>query len=179
MSAEVGAATPYPGKEQSVERRVSLVVLLMLLGVGALPRTAAADATAFLGATTTPSNRTARGFAVGFGLLIVGFEFEYCSTTQDPLSGAPSLRTGSFNGMLQTPFEIAHLQFYATAGGGVYREVLGNAGETNVAVNTGGGVKITLFGPIRARIDYRVFKLSGSPLFSHPQRIYVGLNLKF
>lgn len=159
--------------------RLLLAPLLAILIVTALPRAAAADATAFLGTTTTPANRSARGFALGFGLLIVGFEFEYSSTTEDPLSGAPSLRTGSFNGLLQTPFEIARMQFYATAGGGIFREVLGTAGETNFAVNTGGGVKISLFGPIRLRIDYRVFKLSGSPLYSHPQRLYAGLNLKF
>ncbi len=162
-----------------MKRRLMLVPVLTLLVLAMLPRPAAADATAFLGLTTTPANRSARGFALGFGLLIVGFEFEYSSTTEDPLSGAPSLRTGSFNGLLQTPFEIAHLQFYATAGGGVFREVLGTAGETNFAINTGGGVKISLFGPIRLRIDYRVFKLSGSPLYSHPQRLYAGLNLKF
>ena len=159
--------------------RLLLAPLLAILIVTALPRAAAADATAFLGTTTTPANRSARGFALGFGLLIVGFEFEYSSTTEDPLSGAPSLRTGSFNGLLQTPFEIARMQFYATAGGGIFREVLGTAGETSVAINTGGGVKISLFGPIRLRIDYRVFKLSGSPLYSHPQRLYAGLNLKF
>ncbi len=162
-----------------MKRRRSLVVLLVLMAIGLVPRAAAADATAFLGATTTPTNRSARGFAVGFGVLIVGFEFEYSSTTEHPLEGAPSLRTGSFNGLLQTPFEIARMQFYATAGGGLYREVLESASETSFAVNTGGGVKISLYGPIRVRIDYRVFKLSGSPLYSHPQRIYVGLNLKF
>jgi opacity protein-like surface antigen len=162
-----------------VRSRLSLVVFFALIVLVAWPRDAAADATAFLGFTTTPTNRSARGFAVGFGLLIVGFEFEYSATTEDPPSGAPSLRAGSFNGLLQTPFEIARMQFYATAGGGVYREVLGTASETNVAVNTGGGVKITLAGPIRLRIDYRVFKLSGSPLYSHPQRLYAGLNLKF
>jgi hypothetical protein len=162
-----------------VKPRLSVVALLTLLALAMLPRVAAADATAFLGATTTPANRSARGFSLGFGLLIVGFEFEYSSTTQDPLSGAPSLRTGSFNGLLQTPFEIARMQFYATVGGGIFREELGTTTDTNFAVNTGGGVKIKLFGPIRARIDYRVFKLNGSPLYSHPQRIYAGLNLKF
>lgn len=158
--------------------RLSFVALIALL-VLAWPRAAAADATAFLGLTATPANRSARGFALGVGLLIVGFEFEYASTTEDPLSGAPSLRTGSFNGLVQTPFEIAHMQFYATAGGGIFREVLGTASDTNFAINTGGGVKISLAGPLRLRIDYRVFKLNGSPLFSHPQRLYAGLNLKF
>jgi opacity protein-like surface antigen len=161
-----------------VRSRLSFVALIALL-VLAWPRVAAADATAFLGLTATPANRSARGFALGVGLLIVGFEFEYASTTGDPLSGAPSLRTGSFNGLVQTPFEIARMQFYATAGGGIFREVLGTASDTNFAINTGGGVKISLAGPLRLRIDYRVFKLNGSPLFSHPQRLYAGLNLKF
>ncbi len=160
-------------------RRFAFVLLLAVLAPLLAARPAAADATAFLGFTTSPTNRSARGFAVGVGLLIVGFEFEYASTTEDPTSGAPSLRTGSVNGLLQTPIAIMRMQFYGTAGGGVYREVLGTAGETNVAFNTGGGVKISLFGPIRARVDYRVFKLSGSPLYPHPQRLYVGLNLKF
>jgi hypothetical protein len=71
------------------------------------------------------------------------------------------------------------MQFYATAGGGIFREVFGTASDTNFAINTGGGVKISLAGPLRLRIDYRVFKLNGSPLFSHPQRLYAGLNLKF
>ena len=46
-------------------------------------------------------------------------------------------------------------------------------------MNFGGGVKISIAGPFRARIDYRVFTLRGSPLESRPQRIYFGLNLAF
>ena len=111
--------------------------------------------------------------------MVVGFEFEYSSNPQDPLAGAPSLRIGSVNGMVQTPFEVARMQFYATVGGGVFKEVLGAVTETNFVANTGGGVKIAIYGPIRLRIDYRVFKLSGSPLSSHQQRLYAGLNLKF
>jgi len=44
---------------------------------------ARADLTGFIGATTTPTSRTATGFGVGTGLLIVGFEFEYSSTAED------------------------------------------------------------------------------------------------
>lgn len=161
-----------------MEHRVTRMLLLTLI-VLALPRLAAADATAFLGLTTSPTNRAAKGFAVGAGLLILGFEFEYGSVTEDPVAGAPSVRTGSFNGLVQTPVAIARMQFYATAGGGVFREVLGTASVTNFAANVGGGVKISIFGPIRLRVDYRVFHLSGSPLYSRPQRIYAGLNLKF
>ena len=45
--------------------------------------------------------------------------------------------------------------------------------------DTGGGVKISLIGPVRARVDYRVFSLLGSPIEDTVQRLYVGLNLKF
>jgi hypothetical protein len=38
---------------------------------------------------------------------------------------------------------------------------------------------VSLFGPLKARLDYRVFKLRGAPLYSVVQRIYVGANLAF
>jgi hypothetical protein len=71
------------------------------------------------------------------------------------------------------------MQFYGTMGGGVYHETLSERSETNFGVNVGGGVKISLAGPLRLRVDYRVFTLSGDPLHSKPQRFYAGLNLKF
>jgi hypothetical protein len=40
-------------------------------------------------------------------------------------------------------------------------------------------VKITLAGPLRARIDYRVLRLNGDPLHSVVHRAYAGLNLAF
>ena len=46
-------------------------------------------------------------------------------------------------------------------------------------LNTGGGVKINLAGPLRARVDYRVFNLKGNPRHNNVQRIYAGLNLAF
>jgi opacity protein-like surface antigen len=153
----------------------------LVLGMSLLliPSTASADITAFLGSTTTPVNRIATGVGVGFGLVIVGFEFEYARTSEDLPELAPRLRTFMFNGLLQTPFPIAGMQFYGTAGGGIYRETLDEASETNVGFNVGGGVKLSLIGPLRLRIDYRVFTLSGDPLHSKPQRFYAGLNLKF
>jgi hypothetical protein len=138
-----------------------------------------ADATLFLGTATAPSNRTTRGFAIGAGLLIIGFEFEYGDTVEDELDAAPSLRTGMGNLLIQTPFAIAGFQPYFTTGAGVYRESLGSIDETNFGINNGGGVKISLVGPVRARVDYRVFSLRGSPIEDTVQRLYVGLNLKF
>ena len=138
-----------------------------------------ADATAFIGSTTTPANRTTKGVALGVGLLIVGFEFEYASTSETAEDAAPSLRTGMGNVLLQTPFPVAGMQFYVTTGAGLYRENLGERQETHAGFNTGGGAKISLFGPIRARLDYRVFKLRGEPLHSVVHRIYAGVNLAF
>ena len=158
-------------------RLTRLFLPLLLLLSTAAP--ALADATLFIGSTTTPANRTAKGLAVGVGLLVVGFEFEYSDTREEPRDQAPRLRTGMGNVLLQTPFPIAGLQFYVTTGGGGYRETLGTTQETQLGLNTGGGVKISLLGPIRARLDYRVFKLRGSPLHSTSHRLYAGLNLKF
>jgi opacity protein-like surface antigen len=138
-----------------------------------------ADATLFAGSTFTPSSRTTAGAAIGVSLVIVGFEFEYSNTSEASADGAPSLRTGMANVFVQTPVAIARFQPYVTAGGGGYRERLGSATETNLGTNAGGGVKITLAGPIRARIDYRVVKLAGDPLYSRVQRVYLGLNLRF
>jgi hypothetical protein len=144
-----------------------------------VPATASADVTAFFGATRTPTTRTVKGFAGGVGLLIVAFEFEYADTSQELLKAAPRLRTYMVNGLAQTPFPIAGLQFYGTAGAGGFRETLGSLSETNVGINVGGGVKMSLAGPLRLRLDYRVFTLRGTPLYSRPQRFYAGLNLKF
>jgi len=157
--------------------------LARLLVFGALVLSTAsnawADATLFVGTATAPSNRTTRGFAIGAGLLIVAFEFEYGDTVEDQVDAAPSLRTGMGNLLIQTPFAIAGFQPYFTTGAGVYRESLGGLSETNFGLNNGGGVKISLVGPLRARIDYRVFSLRGSPIEDTVQRLYVGLNLKF
>jgi hypothetical protein len=144
-----------------------------------LPAAASADATAFIGANTSPANRLARGFAVGTGLLIIGFEFEYADTTDDLAAAAPSLKTGTGNMLLQTPVAFAGFQPYFEIGGGVYHEELGAISNTGFVGNTGGGVKITLVGPIRLRVDYRVMTLKNGALVSPAHRIYAGLNVKF
>ena len=151
--------------------------VLMMLTVAATP--AFADVTAFIGSTATPANRQVKGIALGVGLLILGFELELAQTGETPEEAAPSLTTGMGNVLLQTPIPVAGIRFYVTSGGGVYRERLGASEETHFAVNAGGGAKITLVGPIRARLDYRVFRLRGEPLHPVVNRIYAGLNIAF
>jgi opacity protein-like surface antigen len=171
-----------------MRRPCLLPFALCLAGLLLTAAPAYADLTAFFGRTTTPEPRNARGLAIGTGLLIVGFEFEYAATDEDltPLPApdflAPALKTYMFNGLLQTPVPIARMQFYGTLGGGVYHETVStqpNADQTNFGTNVGGGVKITLVGPLRLRVDYRVFSLRGTPRQSNAQRVYAGVNLKF
>jgi hypothetical protein len=159
-------------------RSLILTVLIAAL-LGGVAAPAFADATIFIGSNSTPANRQVKGFAFGIGLLVVAFEFEYSSTAEEPLDAAPALKTGMGNVVLQTPFAIMGFQPYFTTGGGAYRETLGTQQETQFGVNSGGGVKISLVGPLRARIDYRVFKLRGEPLHDTVHRVYAGLNLKF
>ena len=152
-------------------------MVLIVLAIAAAP--ARADATAFLGANTTPSNRPVKGFAVGMGLLIVAFEFEYAATSDDVAATAPSLKTFMGDVLLQSPVPIVGFQPYFTTGAGIYRETLGTRQDTGAGTNVGGGVKMSLAGPLRLRLDYRVFKLGSGALNSPAHRIYAGLNLKF
>jgi opacity protein-like surface antigen len=140
---------------------------------------AAADLTGFIGANSTPSTRLVRGFALGAGVLVLGFEFEYANTSEDVDALAPSLKTTMGNVLLQTPVAIAGLQPYVTTGAGLYREELEPHEKTGFGVNVGGGVKVSLAGPLRLRIDYRVFRLGEEALQSPAHRLYAGLNLKF
>jgi len=155
--------------------RLAILVGLAIVGAAAPAR---ADLTGFIGANTTPSTRQVRGGALGFGVLVIGAEVEFAFTPDDPQASAPSLTTGMGNLLLQTP-PIGGFQPYFTTGGGFYREELVAHSDSGFGLNTGGGVKISLAGPIRLRVDYRVFKLGSGALNSPAHRIYAGLNLKF
>jgi opacity protein-like surface antigen len=157
--------------------RIATAVLAAALAMA--PSRAWADLTAFVGVNPTPSNRTATGLALGFGVLVVGVEFEYAHSRADEAALAPSLKTGMVNLLVQTPVPLAGIQFYGTIGGGGYQEQLGDRSETHFGTNIGGGVKVALAGPLRLRLDYRLFNLQGEPLESRPQRFYAGVNLTF
>ena len=156
---------------------LSFVLACAFLAATAVP--ARADITAFLGLTPTPERHTLRGVSGGLGLVIIAFEFEYAQISEDGVELLPGLKTYSGNVLVQTPVEVKGTQLYATVGAEGYRENLGDFQETHVGTNIGGGAKIKLLGPLRVRLDYRVFKLQGAPLHSVYQRFYVGANLKF
>jgi hypothetical protein len=157
--------------------RIKLVVLAFAMLV-AVPSLAAADATVFLGRNSAGDHRsTVRGFSFGASVLIIGFEFEYANTSENQEDATPSLRTTTGNVALQTIGTA--FQAYFTTGFGYYREQLGIDEETDYLFNTGGGAKIRLAGPLRARVDYRVFKLKGNPRHETVHRIYAGANFAF
>jgi hypothetical protein len=145
----------------------------------AWPTTAAADLTAFLGLTSTPDARLARGVAAGGGLVIVAFETELARISEDTAESRPGLTTVMGNVLIQTPAAIGGVQLYGTSGLGVYRERLGDASETALAANIGGGAKIGLVGPLKLRLDYRLFRLRGEPLHDVYHRVYAGATLGF
>lgn len=164
-----------PGSRSVRSIAMSIVLACAFLTATAAP--ARADITAFLGLSPTPENHGVRGFGVGVGLLIVGFEFEYANLSEDTFEQLTGLKTYSGNVLVQTP--TPNVQLYGTIGAEGYQETLGNFDEKHYGTNIGGGAKINLVGPLRVRLDYRIFKLQGSPVHDVYQRFYVGANLKF
>lgn len=140
---------------------------------------ARADVTLFAGTATSPAHRPTKGAAVGMTFVVVGAEFEYATVNDDVTSGAPRVRTGMANGFVQPPVAVMGIRPYATTGIGLYQEKSGTQTATSVAFNSGGGLKVSLVGPLHARVDYRVFKLRGQPQASLFHRLYIGANLSF
>ena len=162
----------------AIRNRRLLLVTLTACALLLNPASAAADITAFFGASHKPETRTAKGLSFGITLAVVGFEIEYSDISEKTADDAPRLRTGMVNAIVQTPTSGA--QLYATAGAGVYRESLvGGPQETNTGINVGGGLKMGLLGPLRLRVDYRLFRLRGDARHSTVQRVYAGVNASF
>ncbi len=161
----------------NVRALASVALAGLMCVVAAAP--ARADVTAFIGANTTPANRQVRGFSAGAGFLIVAFEFEYADTTDDLTARVPSLKTGSGNVLLQTPIAVLRRAAVRDHRRRLLQRNAGHSNRSGLGYNTGGGVKIALVGPLRVRVDYRVFKLGSGALYSPAHRIYAGLNLKF
>lgn len=144
----------------------------------AVPAAAAADVTVFFGGTNKPVRHTGTGLSLGLKLVVVGIEVEYATINEKVKDQAPQFRTGMVNALVQTPTSGA--QVYATIGGGIYREELaGGPRETNTGINLGGGIKLNLAGPVKLRLDYRLFKLRGDAVYTTIHRAYVGLNAGF
>ena len=156
-------------------RRLSSA-LLLLLSAGAGPATA--DLTVFAGQAT--SDHSTRGAAVGISVRPVGLEFEYAGMPSAGTDSNPTRQTGLFNLIFTAPLDrIRRFEVYGALGGGLYRERKEAQAETNLAAGAGAGVNISLRGPFRLRIDYRLLVLRGATLHRRPRRLYAGLNMLF
>ena len=156
-------------------RRLSLA-LLLLVGAGAGP--ASADLTVFAGRVT--ADHGTRGAALGVSLRPVGLEFEYAGIPAAGSDSSPARQTGLFNLLVGAPLDRnRRLELYGAVGAGLYREHTGSHAQTNLAAGAGAGVNISLRGPLRLRIDYRLLVLRGARADRRPRRVYAGLNIPF
>ncbi len=153
----------------------SLVAILLTLA----PRGAAADVTGFYGLTVSPWSRAGKGFAVGVKVIAIGMEFEYSTSAEDKEGKKPGLTTYSVNALVQTPISIKGVRLYGTVGGGVYHMLSGADDKFGMGLNFGGGVRVSVVGPVNLRVDYRIFSLLSPPIDGKPQRLYAGVNLDF
>lgn len=157
-------------------KRATVTAVLVTLILAMCPAPAAADATFFFGYAPKPSGRPVRGFALGATMAVIGFEFEYSNTSEKEVPTAPGLKTYMFNAAVMSPTSF---QVYLTGGGGFYNESVLEQSETSFGTNIGGGVKFPIAGPLRLRLDYRVFFLSGDATEKSSQRFYAGANIAF
>lgn len=158
-------------------KRGLAVALLTGFTLALFPAPASADGTFFYGWAPKPEGRLARGFAVGATMSFVGIEFEYSNIDQAETQFVPGLKTFMFNGLIATPTQA--VQVYLTGGAGFYRESLGELSDTGFGTNFGGGIKFSVGGPLRIRLDYRVFRIGGEAIDKSVQRFYAGANVAF
>jgi hypothetical protein len=165
--------------------RAAWLVALVLMN----PVSARADATVLVGLTLVDALRPSYGFSFGYRPSAVGFEIEYLSTLGQTTPGDYSAG-GIFGSLIVQPVTISNVQIFAVGGVGVWGEGFAGGKRTGVlnARNVGGGVLVALAGPLRLRLDYRLFLLGEvseeevgaiAPSRKHPQRIAAGLYFRF
>jgi hypothetical protein len=165
--------------------RPAWLVALMIM----IPVSARADGTVLVGLTSVGALRPSFGFSFGYRPSAVGVEVEYVSTFPQNSPGGYSAG-GIFGSVFVQPVTISNVQIFAVGGVGVWGEGFTGGKRTGVlnAGNVGGGVLVALAGPLKLRLDYRLFLLGQvseaevgaiAPSRKHPQRIAAGLHFTF
>ena len=161
---------------------ITIATAVLWLGAGVAP--AHADMTAFVGMTTFTSRKTVGGaFSRCRGAVCP--ETEFAHTSEDATTGAPSISTFGVNLLVRFKSPAPRMNFYGTAGFGLYCEMGGRStsGGGGGHRNLGGGAQIVLAGPVTLRLDYRLLLLGqpddGKPFERRPQRMSAGLSLRF
>jgi hypothetical protein len=156
------------------------------LAASVLP--ARADGSVLVGATIAGSARPTVAVSFGHCPSLVGFEIEYSSSLGSGTVASPIVGTITGNVIVQSKLTVRGLQFYGSGGIGLAGETTADgvgSGEVFTR-DIGGGVKIGIAGPLRLRIDYRVFLLGDAPdatrgfgVYRHPQHVSAGRSVAF
>ena len=138
------------------------------------------NATIFTGFVPTPAVRPTMGFAFGGGIAPTGFELELARTGSRLSKGAPALQTFMVSFFGSFPIPVKRLRVYGIGGIGLWNEQFEDGhGAGEFGKNLGIGALYEIAGPLKARLDYRVFFFNSSqdatPVYAHPQRLTVGL----
>jgi len=166
-----------------VLRCASLCVMALTLSAApavAQTQESPASITAFAGVAMASGPHPATGVAVGLKLLPgpVSLEFEHSRGRRDPTAGVPAMETFAINILTQPSRQRSRFQFYGTFGVGLYAVLRDNhVSDVTEARNIGGGVKVTLAGPLKFRMDYRAFflgKMDGED-YPNAHRFFVGI----
>ena len=152
----------------------------LLTHVHRMAAPASADITGFLGANTTPDNRPVKGVPSAPAF----WSSASSSNMPPPIRMTPNgerrrSRPAWATCCCRRRSPIFGLQPYFTTGGGVYRERLASTRHTGFGLNTGGGVKISLAGPMRLRSTTGCSNWEAARCYSPAHRFYAGINLKF
>lgn len=161
--------------------RAAWLVALVLMN----PVSARADATVLVGLTSVEGLRPSFAWSFSYRPSAVGVEVEYLSTKPGDYTAG-----GVFASVIVQPVTISNMQIFVLGGVGVWGEGVEGGKRTGLlgAANVGGGVLVGLVGPLRLRLDYRLFRLGEvskeeigaiSPSRKHPQRIAAGLYFRF
>jgi hypothetical protein len=157
--------------------RRSLPALLALVGLAALAGPASAgDVTAFV-TFPSPSDAWSRGYGAAltstwFGT--IGLEAEAARVPIESAEGTMTSFTGSV--LLAPPLGL--FVPYGGVGFGIYRQSVGDVGETSTLRTFVLGAKVKV-GLLVVRADYRNLRLGGDPLLPMDRRVSIGAGITF
>lgn len=159
----------------------ALLVAGLTLGLilGASP--ARADLTVFGGFSSPSLPRPTIGFSLDFLCRMVCLEAEWARTAGG--NASRYVATTGLNVFVNFPATVNGVQWYATGGFGTYSQSSTRGYPT--AKNIGVGTKLPLVGPLKVRLDYRVYfvnldETQSRPASSfHSHRVTSGLSLAF
>jgi len=142
------------------------------------------DVSVFSGLITGRAARRSSGWTLGGGGPAVRYELESARSASNEAKHAPAVYTVMINVLVQSSDPRERIHFYGTFGIGLWGESFVNGGGGSAeGRNLGGGAKITIAGPLAARLDYRFFLFRGSPdgapSTPTPHRLSAGLTLGF